>query len=110
MIMTKTLFALLFAGTLMVPHVTPAMGNEGTVMPDSARSGQASGEWPREVRLPPIPHLENTPWLMSGSSLKGPKVDMLFGPKLDTLGPFLVQPTIPATRFSSRAQPTPIIE
>ena len=103
--MTKTLFALLIAGTLMVPHVTPAMGNEGTLMPGSARSGLPSGEWSGEVRLPPVPHLENMPWLMYGASLKGPKVDMLFGPQLDTLGPFLVQPTIPATRFSSRTQP-----
>jgi len=108
--MTKTLFALLVAGTLMVPHVTPAMGNEGTVMPGSAGSGLPSGEWPGEMRLPPVPHLENMPWLMSGSSLKGPKVDMLFGPKLDTLGPFLVEPTIPATRFSSRTQPAVISE
>jgi hypothetical protein len=103
--MTKTLFALLVAGTLMVPHVTPAMGNEGTAMPVSARTGLPSGEWPGEMRLPPIPHLENMPWLMSGTAVKGPKVDTLLGPKLDTLGPFLVQPTIPGTRFSSRTRP-----
>src|SRR4029078_10969626 len=103
--MTKTLFALLIAGTLMVPHVTPARGNEGTLMPGSSRSGLPSGEWSGEVRLPPGPHLENMPWLTYGAGLKCPQVDMLFGPKLDTLGPFLVQPIIPATRFSSRTQP-----
>jgi hypothetical protein len=29
--MTKGLFALLLAGALMVPHVTPALGTESTV-------------------------------------------------------------------------------
>jgi len=103
MIMTKILFAVLFAGTLMVPHSAPAMGNDGTVGLGSARDGASSAEWRGDLRLPPIPHLETMPWLMYNSSVKGPKVDMLWG--LETLGPFLVQPTIPATRFSSSTRP-----
>jgi hypothetical protein len=33
--MTKTLFALMLAGTFMVPHITPAVGNESaTELPE----------------------------------------------------------------------------
>jgi len=102
--MTKTLFAVVFAGTLMVPHVSPAMGNEGTVWSGPTGRSLPSGEWHGEMRLPPVPHLEAIPWLRYGANPKGPKVDMLIGPKLDTLGPFLLQP-IPAMRFSSPPQP-----
>jgi len=99
--MTKTLFAVLLAGTLMVPHITPALGNDGTVGLGSAPSGSSSPEWRGDLRLPPVPYLETMPWLMYTSRARGPKVDMLLGPQSDTLGPFMMRPTIPATRFSS---------
>jgi len=40
--MDKKLFALLLAGTLMVPHITPALGNHGTVALERARDGAPS--------------------------------------------------------------------
>jgi hypothetical protein len=50
--------------------------------------------------LPALPHIETLPWLTRGSTSKGSKVDLLWGPKVDTLGPFLVRPEIPASKFS----------
>jgi hypothetical protein len=94
--MTKGLFALLLAGSLMVPHVTPALGTESTVGIGGTQHQLASGE---ALQLPPVPHLDTLRWLDSGA--RGPKVDSLLGPKLDTLGPFLVEPEIPSATFSS---------
>lgn len=96
--MTKGLFALLLAGALMAPHVTPALGTESTVGIGGTRHApQLASEG--ALQLPPVPHLDTLRWLDSGS--RGPKVDTLLGPKLDTLGPFLVQPQIPSATFSS---------
>lgn len=97
--MTKTLFALLLAGTLMVPHITPAVGNDNTVGLGSARAGSFPTGW-SNLPLPGVPHAETMPWLNRGSMSKGSKVDLLWEPKMDTLGPFLLQPEIPATKFS----------
>jgi hypothetical protein len=38
--MTKTLFALMLAGTFMVPHITAAIGNESTT--EIARTNRVS--------------------------------------------------------------------
>jgi hypothetical protein len=100
MIMTKNLFALLLAGTLMVPHITPAIGKDQTAGMGCARGGSFMRESWGDLRLPPVPHIETMPWLTYGSTGKGSKVDLLWGPKVDTLGPFLVQPEIPASKFS----------
>jgi hypothetical protein len=105
MIMTKKLFALLLAGTLMVPHITPALGNQSTVGVGTARGGASSVQPWGDLQLPPVPHLETMPWLSYGSAAKGSKVDMLWGPKLDTLGPFLVEPAIPPTKLSLSRRP-----
>jgi hypothetical protein len=99
--MTKGLFALLLAGTLMVPHITPALGDEGTVgLRVPGQHPSQAGSW-EALPLPPVPHLETMPWLSAGSLLTGPKVEVLLGPKIETLGPFLLGPSIPPTRFSS---------
>jgi hypothetical protein len=92
--MTKGLFALLLAGALMVPHVTLALGTDSTVGIRHAPSPQANGG---ALQLPPILHLDTLRWLDTGA--RGPKVDTLMGPKLDTLGPFLVEPEIPSPAF-----------
>jgi hypothetical protein len=34
------------------------------------------------------------------TGVRGPKVDTLMGPKLDTLGPFLLEPEIPSASFA----------
>jgi hypothetical protein len=101
--MTKGLFALLLAGSLMVPHITPALGQSTVGL--AARPDNASKEAFEALRLPPVPHLEGMPWLQSGVALSEPKSDSLIGPKLDTLGPFLLQPDIPPARFTSSSKP-----
>jgi hypothetical protein len=57
--MTKGLFALLLAGALMVPHVTPALGTDSTVGIRHTPSPQANGG---ALQLPPIPHLDSLRW------------------------------------------------
>lgn len=103
--MTNGLLALIIAGTLTVPHITPAFGNDQTVGlgNDGSHRSQA-GSW-AALSLPPVPHLETMPWLTSGSLLKGPRIDMLLGPKIETLGPLLVEPSMPPRQFSSIAPP-----
>jgi hypothetical protein len=101
--MTKGLFALLLAGSLLVPHITPALG-QGTIGL-AARPDKASKEAWKAMHFPPVPHLDSMPWLKSGVALQDPKTESLIGPKLDTLGPFLVQPEIPPTRFTSNSKP-----
>ena len=92
--MTKGMFALLLAGALMVPHV-PALGNDSTQGLGQAQSPQANGG---DMQLPPIPYLDTLRWLDTG--VRGPKVDTLMGPKLDTLGPFLLEAEIPSASFA----------
>jgi hypothetical protein len=100
MVMTKTLFALMLAGTLMVPHITPVLGNESTTgIAEVHRASSAQQSWD-SIRLPTIPHLESMQWLTRGSLTSGTKVDMLWRPGPDTLGPFLLEPEIPPRRLS----------
>jgi hypothetical protein len=98
--MIKNLFAPLLALTLMVPHITPAWGNDGTVGMGSARAGSSiQQEW-SDLPLPPIPHLETMPWLKRASPAARIKVDLLWQPHVDTQSPFWLQPAIPTARFS----------
>jgi len=89
--MTKGMFALLLAGALMVPHVTPALGTDSTlgIRPDPAPQVKGGA-----LQLPPIPYLDTLRWLNTGAGRL--KVDTLMGPKLDTLVPFLLEPEIPS--------------
>ena len=98
--MTKTLFALVLAGTLMVPHITRALGNESPMgIGEVHRASSAQQSWD-SIRLPAIPHLESMPWLTRGSLTSGTKVDMLWRPDLDSLDRFLLQPEVPPTKLS----------
>jgi len=90
--MTKGMFALLLAGALTVPHLTPALGTDSTLGLGPAQSPDG------DLQLPPIPHLDTLRWLDTG--VRGRKVDTLMGPKLDTLGPFLLEPEIPSASFA----------
>jgi hypothetical protein len=96
--MTKTLFALMLAGTFMVPHITAAIGNESTT--EIARTNRVSSAQQRweSIGLPAIPHLDTMPWLTRGSLTAGPKIDMLWPA---TPGPSLLELSIPPTKFSS---------
>jgi hypothetical protein len=100
--MTKELFALLMAGTLLIPLITSAQGDDVTI---GFGSGAAPMAAEQTLPLPSVPHLEGVPWLNSRSSVKGLKVDTLFGRKLDTLGPFLLQPVIPGPHISEKPAP-----
>jgi hypothetical protein len=104
--MTKTLFALALASTLMVPHINPAFGNDSTVGFGGARPAGAAQQSLKELKLPVVPYLETMPWLTRGLPSANSKVDMLWQPRGDTLGPFLLQPEIPSSRFSLNQQPT----
>jgi hypothetical protein len=104
--MTKELFALLMAGTLLIPLITPALGDDATTGFGIRRPSMPPVATDQTLPLPALPHLEGIPWLNSGPSVRGLKVDTLFGPKLDTLGPFLLQPAIPGTYVSVRAGPS----
>jgi hypothetical protein len=95
--MTKGLFALLLAGALMVPHVTPALGTDSTAGLGQAPAPQANNG---DLQLAPIPHLDALRWLNTGA--RGPKVDTLLDPKLDTLGPFLLEPEFRLRLFAGR--------
>ena len=92
--MTKGMFALLLAGALTVPHVTPALGTDSTLNQGPPAPQTRGGD----LHLPPIPYLDTLRWLDSGA--RGPKVDTLMGPKLDTLRPFRLEPEIPPASFA----------
>ena len=92
--MTKGLCTLLVAGSLTVPHITAALGNDATVGLGSQGAHRSQAEIWGALPLPPVPHLETMPWLTSRSFLKGPKVDLLLGPNIENLAPFLVAPAI----------------
>lgn len=108
--MTKELFAILMAGTLLIPLITPALGEDVTTGFGVRRPDAAPVAAEQALPLPSLPQLEGVPWLNPGAPVKGLKVDTLFGPKLDTLGPFLLQPAIPGAQVSVRAGPGPQTE
>jgi len=93
--MTKTLFALMLAGTFMVQ---PAIANESKTETAGIKGASSAQQSWDNIGLPPIPHLDTMPWLTRGSLTAGPKIDMLWPA---TLGPFLLDLKIPPTKISS---------
>jgi hypothetical protein len=93
--MTKTLFALMLAGTFMVP---PAIGNESKAETAGIKGAPSAQQRWDAFTLPAIPHLDTMPWLTRGTLTVGPKVDVLWPA---TPGPPLLELNIPPTRFSS---------
>jgi hypothetical protein len=90
------LFALLMAGALMAPHITPALGNESiTKFADTQES--RSVDWAALLSA----EFTKVPWLKFDFDVRAPRSNLPIGPKLDTLGPFLLQPASPGTQFSS---------
>jgi hypothetical protein len=100
--MNKGLFALLLAGSLSAPHITPALGQSTVGL--AARPDNASKEAWEVMHFPPVPHLDTMPLLKSGITLHDSQSQSVIGPKLDTLGPFLVQPEIPPAHFTSSSK------
>jgi hypothetical protein len=96
--MTKTLFAFMFAGTLMVPHITPAVGNESKTETAGIKGAASAQQVWDALSLPAIPHLDTMPWLTRGSLTADPKIDMLWPA---TPVPSLLELNIPSNKFSS---------
>jgi hypothetical protein len=94
--MRKGLFALLMAGALLIPHISPALGNESIVKLGDSRESQPV-DWPALLSA----EFDKVPWLKFGFGARVPKSDLPIGSKLDTLEPFLLQPVSPGTQFSS---------
>jgi hypothetical protein len=99
--MTKGLSTLVVA-VLVIPPISPALGQSTVGL--AARPVNISNEAWQALPLPPVPHLESMPWLQSDVPITGLSNHSLLGPKLDTLGPFLLQPKIPPTRVTSSSQ------
>ena len=97
--MTKALFALLLAGTVMAPHLTAAVEIEGTVGLAATHEAEPRDQAWDARPMAPVPHLESTAWL------SGPQAEVLLTPEPDTVGPFLLEPAVPAARLSSRGLP-----
>jgi hypothetical protein len=89
------MFALLMAGSLLVPHIGPAFGNDRLSAPRA--EPDIVSRWDALLR----DRSDQVPWLHWGISRSAPKGDVMIGPKIDTLGPFLLQPAQPTTLFSS---------
>jgi hypothetical protein len=87
----------LFTAALVLTIASPVMGAETTGRGVASEPGEA---WDTGRASGDIPFPEFR-W-MSGDNDQIVKADGLLGPKLDTLGPFLLQPNTPATRFSAR--------
>ena len=94
---------MLVAGTVMALQVTAGFASDRTVGLGGPQGGTSSARAWSDLHLPPVPSM---PWLMDGSATQGPKFDMLWSTKLDTLGPFLIQPEIPFARFSLGSVPS----
>ena len=92
----KELLTLLMAGALVAPPATPAFGNDNTDTLLSQRLMKSrTTNWLR------APELDKVPWLNFGSGSSVKKSDLMAGPKVDALQPFLLQPATPTTQFSS---------
>jgi hypothetical protein len=84
--MTAKLFASILAGVLMVPHAVAA--NDAAA--DAAASlGKLTASSSHALPLPPIQHLETIPWLTAGAVPRRAKIDVLLGPKFESLEPSL---------------------
>jgi hypothetical protein len=90
------LFAMLMAGALIAPLITPALGNESITKLGNARESR-SMDWEALLSA----EFNKVPWLKFDMGARLPRSDLPIGPKLDTLEPFLLQPASPGTQFSS---------
>jgi hypothetical protein len=101
--MTKILFAFMLASTFMVPHITPAVGNESATETAGIHGASSAQKGWDSLSLPAIPYLDTMPWLTRGSLTAGPKVDMLWPAPV---GPFLLESNVPSSKFSSTHRST----
>ena len=81
--MLKALCGLGMAGTLLVPHITPALGMAAVDVPSA--SSLIRLEKAATLPLPPLP-IETMPCLFTPSP-KGLKVDIWLNPEQQKVGP-----------------------
>ena len=92
--MNKTLFGLLMAGLLVVPHTSPALGNDSLLR---------KTDWKNiEAFLPPVPPV--VPSLDLDPRTKLPKTDFPFG-KGNDLGALAAQPLDPHRQVTTAPAP-----
>jgi hypothetical protein len=80
------LLALGLAGSLLVPNL-PSVEKTPLSKPISYADPRV---FDAALPLPPVPHLESIPWLAT-PPVPRPKVDLLLGPALDMVGPFVLR-------------------
>jgi hypothetical protein len=93
------LFALVMAGTLLVAHVTPALGNESAVQQCQKSDGRSKDF----TAFLPAPAAK-VPWLNLDAQTKLPKGDFPLGREAGSIGLFALEPTSPSVQVSSNAQ------
>lgn len=98
--MIKALLAFLLAGTLMVPPLAPVLGNESAQTLGKERQGQPHPETRQALATSPVPYVNMMPWMLSGSTLESPKVDLLWGLKSEDVAAFIGQPIVPSAWLS----------
>ncbi len=90
------LFAMMMAGVLIAPLITPALGNESITKLGNARESRGM-DWEALLSA----EFNKVPWLKFDIGARVPTGELPIGPKLDTLEPFLLQPAGSGTQFSS---------
>jgi hypothetical protein len=97
-LMIRAALMLLLGGCLLPVPLSGAYGGESIVR-------QVPRQDAATLPLPPVPHLDTIPWLTSALDFNSrPNVDPELKPKLDRLGPFLIDPVVPPTQFSAIAK------
>ena len=100
---------MIVAGALLAPQFTAASERAGAApQAGSAALAQSAG-WETLWRAP---EFQGVPWLGVLSKTTVTRKDLMAGPKVDTLEPFLLPAASPPVRFraSSRLEPMVAIE
>ena len=79
--MKERLFAIVVAGTLMVPQISSAFGSESAIRQEVSRFPHQTSS--QVLPKPPIPYLDTMPWINSELGTAGPKIDTLLTPNVD---------------------------
>ena len=98
----KALFALLVAGTLMIPEGAAALEKHGSVRAATSKTIHPQAAWDK-LPLPPIPYLDTIPWLEAAMNWRGPQVDAWLHSSPPAL-PFMMQTASPAPQVFSEFQ------
>jgi hypothetical protein len=96
--MTRALLILSLASSLATVPLSAAHAGDSIVRQVPRSEATA-------LPLPPVPHQDTIPWMTSAVDFRSrPNVDPQLKPRLDRLGPFLIDPVVPPTQFSAIAR------